>query len=147
MSDLKYFSVEATLGGVWTNLSDGSYVPAADTFLGPNTKQWRKITATSPVLDGEYLIHATAGMVNEQVKWYLYGQDHVDLANLYTTLEAVFDQFDYRMRVTFENVQETWHCQVADYALERSQVFAHNCMAVFTATVPRFPSVVREEIV
>jgi hypothetical protein len=147
MSKLGYFKVEATLGGVWTDLSDGSYVPAADTFFGSTVKQWRKITATSPVLDGEYLIHATAGMVQEQMKWFIYGQNQVDLANLYNTMEAIFDQFDYRIRFVFDDFQETWHCQVGDYAVERSQVFTHNCMAVFTVTVPRFPGVVREEIV
>lgn len=145
MSALNYFKLEATYGGQWLDLSDGAFTPHSE-MLTASAKQWRRITATHPNLDGDYLVHATLGMVSEQVKIWCRGVDQVDLAGLYTTLEAVFEQFEFRIRITFDDFRETWLCQASDYSIERSHVWTHNAMAVFTATVPRFPDVTREEL-
>lgn len=148
MSELDYFTIEATLGGIWINLNEpGSFKPATDPNLAGTSKTKRRITTTSPVLDGDYLIHATAGQITEQLKIWVYGDDHTDLANNYQLLEQIFDQFDFRVRITMDNFREVWTCQASDYTLDRSQTMTHNCMAIFTASIPRFPSVYREEII
>lgn len=147
MSDLGYFKVSATYLGSWIDLNDGiDYRLASDPSLANVTKPRRKIVATSPVLDGEYLLHATTGMMVESMKWWIYGEDQADLASNLLQLESIFDQFDYRVRVNFDNYQETWTCQLADVTIERSQVYAHSLMAGLTAQIPRFPTPVREEV-
>jgi hypothetical protein len=147
MMDGLYLGVEATYQGEWVNLHDMlNYKLAAEPSLTSSARSWRKITATSPVMDGEYLIHATLGMVVEQMKWWVYGGDQVQLAENIWTLEEIFNQYDYRMRLAFDNYFETWECQLADTTTERGHVYSHNKMAGFTASIPRFPSVVREAI-
>lgn len=148
MSDLEYFDIAATFMGGWVDLNDGiAYTVATDPTLTSSAKTRRKILATSPVLDGDYLIHATDAMVTEQLKFWVYGIDQAELASNLLNLESIFDQYDYRVRIVADNYQEIWTCQMADITIERSQVYLHNLMAGFTATVMRFPTPVREELV
>jgi hypothetical protein len=147
MSKLEYVGIEATYFGDWINLNDrANFDLAADTSLSNSARSWRKVTATSPVMDGDYLIHATLGMVTEQMKWWVRGGDQVQLAENLWQLQELFDQYDYRLRLTFNDYVETWQCQLADTTIERTHVYMHSAMAAFTASIPRFPDVAREKI-
>jgi hypothetical protein len=143
-SGLRYFKIEASYQGHWVDLNDMlNYSLASDTSLTSTARPWRKITATSPVMDGEYLVHATLGMVTESLKWWVHGQTQVDLAENLWRLEEIFDQYSYRLRLYFDDYVETWDCQLADTTTERQHVYMHSIMAAFTASVPRFPEVSR----
>lgn len=147
MTKLNYFGMQATYFGDWINLNDViNFEVSADTTLSSTSRAWRKITATSPVMDGDYLVHATLGMVTEQLKFWVRGGDQVQLAENLWQLEKLFDQYDYRIRLSFEDYVETWQCQLADTTIERTHVYIHSAMASFTASIPRFPDVAREQI-
>lgn len=144
---LDYLAAEISFGSRWINLNDRlSYRIAGDTTMETSTKTWRKVTTESPILGGNYLIHAVPEMVAEQIGVWIYGNSQTDLSdNLFTLLE-LFEQYDYRIRWTFDEYREYWRCQLADASMSRGQVWTHSQMAKATFTVPRYPDVSREHI-
>lgn len=144
---LDYMAVEVSWGSQWVNINDHDrYEISADGTRDSTTKSWRKTTADSPVLGGNYLVHAVPDMVSEQVTVRVRGVDQTDLADNYFTLMAMFEQIDFRIRWSFNEYREYWRCQLADTVMSRNQVWTHNLMGVATFTVPRYPDVERERI-
>lgn len=144
---MKYMCVEISYGSKWINLSDGvTYKIASEQTRDTTQKTWRKTVAQSPVLGGDYLIHAVPDMVAEQVGVWVYGQDQTELSDNFWFLQELFEQFDYRIRWTFDEYREYWRCQLAAATTSRGQVWTHNTMAFSSFTVPRYPDVTRERI-
>lgn len=144
---LTYLAVEVSYGSQWVNINDGErWKINAENTRTASAKTWRKTMASSPVLGGEYLIHAVPEMVVENVSVWVYGQDQTDTADNYWFLQELFEQLDFRIRWTFNEYREYWHCQLADSVGERGHVMTHNQMAQLSFSVPRFPNVSRERI-
>lgn len=142
---LSYLAVEVSWGSTWVNINDGErFKIAAEQTRDSVAKTWRKITAESPVLGGNYLIHATPEMVAEQIGVFVYGNTQTDLSDNLHLIQELFEQYDYRIRWTMNEYREYWTCQLADAQFSRGQVWTHNQMAVVNFTVPRYPDVVRE---
>lgn len=142
-----YLAVEVSWGSRWIDINDGvSFEISAENTRNTVAKSWRKITATSPVLAGDYLIHATPEMVAETISLWVRGEDHVELNENIDLVERLFTQMDYKIRWTYDDYRETWTCQLADSSSARNHVWAHNTMASMSFTVPRYPDVVRERI-
>jgi len=146
-SGLDYMSAEISYGSRWVNLNDGdTYKIAGDSTRDTTSKTWRKVTAESPILGGNYLIHAVPEMVSEQIGVWVYGTSQTDVSENLFGLTDLFEQYDYRIRWTFDEYRETWRCQLADTAMSRGQVWTHSTMAKAVFTVPRYPTVTRERI-
>ena len=144
---LSYLAVEISYAGSWVNLNDQMrYRINAEQTRDQTQKGWRKVTATSAVLGGDYLIHAVPEMVTEQVAVWVYGQDQTDLADNFWFLHELFEQYDYRIRWTFNEYREYWRCQLAEASSSRGHVMTHNVMAMCGFQVPRYPDVERERI-
>lgn len=144
---LTYLACEISYGGEWVNLNDGEQFRLnAQNTRDTTSKTWRKITATSPILGGNYLVHAVPEMVNEQVSVWVHGNTQTDLSDNFFFLTELFEQFDYRIRWTFNEYREYWRCQIAEASSSRGQVWTHSQMAMCTFTVPRYPDVERERI-
>jgi len=140
-------AVEVSWGSKWVNLNDGeSFRINADQTRDTTSKTFRTIKATSPVLGGDYLIHAVPEMVSETISVWVYGQDQTDVADNFWYLQQLFEQYEYQIRWTFNEYREYWTCQMAEASYVRGQVWTHNLMAQSTFTVPRYPSVDRERI-
>jgi len=144
---LDYLAVEITFGTRWVNLNDGeTYKISGDQTRDTTTKSWRKTIADSPVLGGNYLVHAVPDMVSEVIGVYVYGQTQSEVADNLFGLNALFEQYDYRIRWTTDDYREYWRCQLADVSMSRGQVWTHSLMAVAHYTIPRYPDVTRERI-
>lgn len=144
---LHYLAVEISYGSRWINLNDGErFRINADQTRSATAKTWRKTLATSPVLGGDYLIHAVPEMVVENVGLWVYGDTQTDLADNYWGVQEMFEQWDYRIRWTFDEYREYWRCQLADSTGDRGQVWTHNQMASMSFSVPRYPNIERERI-
>ena len=144
---LDYLSAEVSWGTRWVNLNDGEkYKIAGDDTRDSTAKSWRKITADSPILGGNYLIHAVPDMVSEQMSVWVYGQTQTELSDNLFGLQDLFEQYDFRIRWTFDEYRETWRCQLADTTMSRGQVWTHSMMAKATFTIPRYPDVAREHL-
>jgi hypothetical protein len=144
---MKYLAVEVSYGSQWVDLNDGErFKVSAEGTRDATAKTWRKFTAQSPVLGGDYLIHAVPEMVRENLSVWVYGQDQVDLADNLFFLDELFEQLDYRIRWTTDDYREYWRCQLADGTSSRNHVWTHSLMAMSSFQVPRYPQVTRERI-
>jgi hypothetical protein len=144
---LGYLAVEISYGSRWVNLNDGeSYKINGDQTRDTTSKSWRKVTADSPVLGGNYLIHAVPDMVNETIAVWIYGQSQSEVADNLFGLNMLFEQYDYRIRWTLDDYREYWRCQLAEAAMSRGMVWTHSLMAMASFTIPRYPDVTRERI-
>jgi hypothetical protein len=144
---LDYMAAEISFGSQWINLNDGvNYKIAGDGTRDTTAKTWRKVTATSPILGGDYLVHAVPEMVSEAVGVWVYGANQTELADNLFNLTDLFEQFDYRIRWTFDEYREYWRCQLADATVARGQVWTHSLMARAEFRVPRYPEVTREHL-
>jgi hypothetical protein len=141
------FQLAIDWGGRWLDLNDKLNYEVGGEFMSQSSVTWRKVQVTSPVTEGSYTVHAVREMVTEQVQLYVRGANQFEMQLNIKRLEELFGRLDYRLRLDFDDYRETWSCQTAEYTYERSRVYAHNGMAVFTASVPRFPTVAVERIV
>lgn len=144
---LDYLAAEISYGTRWVSLNDGvTYKIGSDGTRDSTAKTWRKVTADSPILGGNYLIHAVPEMVSESITIWVYGATQTEVSDNLFTLLGLFEQYDYRIRWTFDEYREYWRCQLADAMLSRGQVWTHNQMAQAQFTVPRYPDVASEHI-
>jgi len=144
---LQYFNLEISYAGQWVSLNDGDrYKINADSTRDTVTKSWRKVTATSPVLGGDYLIHAVPEMVLETIAIWVHGDTQDDLGDNYNTLIYMFEQYDFRLRWTFNEYREYWRCQLAESTSARGHVWTHNNMASVQFSVPRYPNITTERV-
>ncbi len=144
---LDYLAAEVSWGSRWINLNDGEvYKISGDETRDSTQKTWRKVTADSPILGGNYLIHAVPDMVSEQISVWVYGQSQTELSDNLFLLTELFEQYDFRIRWTLDEYRETWRCQLADASMSRGQVWTHSTMARCEFAVPRYPDVAREHI-
>ena len=144
---LDYMAVEISYGTRWINLNDGEiYKVSGDGTRDSTQKTWRKVTADSPILGGNYLIHAVPEMISEQIGVWVYGSSQTEVSDSLFALTELFEQYDYRIRWTFDEYRETWRCQLADATMSRGQVWTHSTMARAEFNIPRYPDVVREHI-
>lgn len=144
---LSYMACEISYGGAWVNLNNhDQFVINAASTRENSQRSWRKITTTSPVLGGNYLIHAVPEMVSETISVWITGNTQTDLADNLSFIDELFEQFDYRIRWTYNEYREYWRCQLAEASTSQGQVWTHSQMAMATYQVPRYPSVDRERI-
>jgi hypothetical protein len=144
---LDYMAVEISYGSRWVSLNDGLvYKVGAEGTRDSTAKTWRKTLADSPILGGNYLIHAVPDMVAEQIGVWVYGGTQTEVSDNLFGLTDLFEQYDYRIRWTFDEYREYWRCQLADASVSRNQVWTHSLMAKADFTVPRYPDVTREHL-
>ena len=143
---LDYLGAEISYGTRWVNLNDGVNYKIGAESRESSAKTWRKVTAESPILGGNYLIHAVPEMVTEQLSVWVYGSTQTEVSDNLFGLTDLFEQYDYRIRWTFDEYREYWRCQLADATMSRGQVWTHSLMASTQFTVPRYPDVTREHI-
>lgn len=141
---LDYLAVEISWGSRWINLNDGAtYRISAQGTRDTGARNWKKTTVESPVLAGNYLVHAVPDMMTQQVMVWVHGDSQTELGENYHTLLDLFSQWSYRLRWTLDEYQETWNCQLADASVSRNHVWTHSLMAAATFTVPVYPDVER----
>lgn len=144
---LTFMAAEVSYGSRWVNINDGEiYKISAEQTRETTAKSWRKVTTTSPILGGDYLIHAVPEMVGEHLSVWVYGASQTEVSDNLFALTEMFEQYDYRIRWTFDEYREYWRCQLADATMSRGQVWTHNLMAKADFAIPRYPDVTREHI-
>lgn len=143
---LTSYAMSIDYGGRWLDLNDKLNYEVGGETQNSTAVTWRKVVVTSPVAEGAYTVHAVREMVNEQVQIYVRGANQWESQLNLKRLEKLFSRLDFRLQLDFDDYREIWQCQTADYQYERSRVYAHNGMSVFTATVPRFPTVTIEQL-
>lgn len=138
---MKHFDVEVSYQGGWVSLehSDGFSIHAES--LTPSPVTWRRTTASSPIMDGDVLIHATKGMGVLTLAIIVEGHDQGDVYEKVLLLEEILEQFSFRVRVTRDSLRETYVCQVPnDVSVDMSHIQTHNNRALVRTTIPHLPA-------
>lgn len=144
---LDYLAVEISWGSRWINLNDHiRYQIAADGTRDNTSETYRKTTVQSPILGGEFLVHAVPEMVTETLGIWIYGETQTDLSENFAYARELFSQWSFRLRWTLDDARETWNCQLPDANSSRNQIWTHNLMARQSYTIPRFSEVTYETV-
>lgn len=143
---LDAFDCEIYYGGRWVSLNDMvNYQVAADSF-SDRSQSRRRVTATSPVYDGTFEVHSVLENVTEQISVRIYGQSQNEVTENFLLLRDAFAQTRYNVRLRLSDHLETWLCMPAEWNLDRTHVYVHNCQAVMKLSIPRFPNPTYEVI-
>lgn len=128
---------------VTLNLNDHvSYAISGNSTRESITPTYNQIKASSPALEGEYLIHSTRGMITETVQVWVYGTTQAQVQGRFGALKAAFEEWSFQLAWTWADYSETWNCNaVASFTADMSQTLLHNYLASVTMQVPRFPTV------
>jgi hypothetical protein len=138
--------IEVHTGTHWLSLNDHyNYILGAKT-LDTSTQSQRNHSATSPLYDGEFVVHSTLGNVTETIEVYVLGNDQVTVGDNLARLMDAFRQSMYNVRRTFGTDVEVWTCWPSEYSIQRGHVNIHNKRATIAFSVPRLPKVSREVI-
>lgn len=142
-----YVGCEISYGSQWVNLNDTiNFKIGADNTRDGTSKTYRKTSVQSPVLSGSYLVHAVPDMVSEQISVWVYGEDQTNLNDNVSFLQTLFEQWNYRIRWTFDEYRQYWECQLADINISQNQVWTHSQMAQLSMTIPRFAEITSETL-
>lgn len=134
--------------GGWIDLEDleGGYEVHKDT-RATQSVTFRKQEISSPYVEGTFTNEAVRENVTEPLVIYVYGDSAFELDARVSAVTDALEQLQYEIKAQIGNLEETWTCSTADYAVETSQEFIHATMALIRAQVPRLPTVVKAEVV
>lgn len=141
------FDFEVFNGVTWVTLNDHINFYVGGDSLGSNTQGRRRFTVQSSMYDGDFEVHSTASSVTEQVTVYVLGATQLDVSDNIESLRKWFSQATFNIRITRDEVRETWRCFPAEWSVDRGQVMSHNKMAQMRLSIPRFPKVTYEAVV
>lgn len=140
------FNFEASWHDQWVSLNDTTRFKVHGDALGSQQVTRRRVTVTSPFYDGEYEVGSVKENVKETVTLWVRAPSQSQLTEHLLLLEDIFSQSVYNLRKTLDEDREVWVCYSADYSIDRGHINLHNCMALFSAEVPRLPHVHHEVI-
>lgn len=137
--------IEVSYAGLWRSLNDRvHYVTMVDGF-GVIEQTHRRKTVSSDFYAGDYTVRAVPESVKRTWKVLVQGSNQTDLESaVWDDLVPWFRQDVYNVRVMKNEVVETYQCEKADYAIDQSHVYLHNCRAVVSLTFSSRPTVSRE---
>lgn len=111
--------------------------------VGPGAVVWRLHEVTSPYVHGSTLVGAAKERTIMPLTIMVEGSSHADLVANASVLARCFEQFSYRVGITWDNVDYEWECRPANYTIGPEGGFEGSLFRVkrllFTAQVPRQP--------
>lgn len=108
---------------------------------------WRKQDVSSDWLEGTYTNHAVRGNVIEPVAVYVTAATPYALSVKMDALTDALGQIQYGLKVRFGDLEETWTCFPADYAVEAGQELRFATMALVRAQIPHLPTITKAQVV
>jgi hypothetical protein len=141
MSDFAYFQVSVSrtsLGLPTLDLNDRLAYITADQIFGAQ-QAWNRQTAKSPYVDGEFLVNASRGLVQDRFSVQVLGSSQSQLQSRIKDLTDAFGQPSYVLTVTMEDGVYPYSCQPADYQVDWTAARWMARQVLVTFTVPRQP--------
>lgn len=134
--------------GGWLQLQDpdNGYELHKDSFNGSSVGS-RKTTIESDWVEGEYVTRAVRTNVNENVAVWVEGATPFECWGRVEAFVAGLEQLQFKLRATFADSRETWTCFYSDYQIESSQEMRFSTLVLVRATIPRLPTLLREQVV
>lgn len=123
MSDFAYFGssiTRASLGLPPLDLNDNVTYMLSNQILG-GTMTWNRQVVKSPYVDGEYLVNAAKGSIQEQFGVQVLAPSQGALQLAIQALIDAFTQFSYVLTVQQDDAVYRFTCQPADYTVDWTQ--------------------------
>lgn len=139
-------SIDADISyaGLWYSLNDHRhYRLMADAFGQYDQTHTRK-TVKSNFYAGDYTVRAVKDSTKRTWKVLVNGVDQSDLEQAAQNLIDWFSQDYYNVREKQNEVVTTMLCEKADYNVDASHVYAHNCKRLVSLNFSVNPTVSRE---
>ena len=115
-----------------------SYRIEAGSFAQQATSKKRQ-EATSPFLEGTYIVNALRENVTEQLNVYVYGSSPSDFQSKLQVLKDAFDLNEFVVTRTLGDSVHTWNCYSSDYSLTTQREFMHAKMGLLSVQLLRRP--------
>ena len=135
------FDAEISDAGRLHSLNDHFNFKVSPEGFGINAQTFRRKDVTSDYFEGSYNVHSVRDNTKRSVEVWVYGADQTQVTENILDLVNWFTADAYNIRIRTGDSLETWLCQPADYSIDRSHVFLHNCMAKATFTISVSPKV------
>lgn len=138
------FDVQVVVNGLDVTIADpvtGVGYTLDSTTRANRQQQWRKVTVSSPFVEGEYDVQAVRGNVTEQVSVYVRGETHEDLTQKVLALTDAIESPAFTVTWRAETMTETWDCTFAEYAINAQHEFNFATMCQVVLSIPRRPRV------
>lgn len=147
MSGLLAVTAEIETPGGWLSLEDpeNGYSLHKESFASRQFTS-RKVELEGDWVEGSYVARAVRGNTNETLAVFIEGATPFEREMRQQELVSGLEQLQYRMRVTEGDSRETWTCFYTDYQLEATQELRFSTLVILRATVPRLPTVLREQV-
>lgn len=145
MSDFEHFHCEISrleLSLAPLDLNDHVNYQVASEILG-GSQTWRRMSVSSPYVDGEYTVNATRGRVEERFGVQVYAEDQQTLQENIGLLVDAVSQFRFQLRLEMDEAVYIWQCEAADYTLDFNQSRMMAKRALVNLLIPRSPKLVR----
>ena len=140
-------SVDAEISylGIWRSLNDHRRYRLATEGFGRHDQTFTRKTVKSGFYSGDYTVRSTKDATKRTWAVLVNGVDQTDLEEALVDLtENWFGQDFYNVRVKKNEYVETWLCDKADYSVDASHVYLHNCKALVSLNFAVHPTVTRE---
>lgn len=123
------------------NLNDHSkfYVSGADGAIFGSTVQWRRQTAQSPFVEGQFTVNAVRDVVEDKFAVEVLGTDQVSLQLNLQELVDAFSQSYFNVTMQLDNAVYTYACEPSDYTIDWTRARWHNHQALITFALRRSP--------
>lgn len=101
--------------------------------------QHRRKTATSPFVEGEYVVSSLRNNVTEQLNVYVNGATQYASRLSLKSLQAALEQPSFTVVRTVDNWKTTWSCYASDYTMQASKPLIHAKMVLVQIQLLRDP--------
>jgi hypothetical protein len=140
--------VEVSYAGLWHSLNDHFNYRMGTEGFGVAEQTRRRKSVSNDFFEGDFEVRSVRASVKRTLDVWVYGADQVEvqenIARLVDEDSGWFSQDAYNVRVRLNEYAETWLCDSADYSVDGSHIFLHNCMARVRLTFSTAPKVSKE---
>jgi hypothetical protein len=139
MADLAISVKLYTGASTYIELNDKATFWVADGSFENQAVQHRRKTATSPFVEGEYVVSNLRGNVTEQLNVYVKGATQYAVRSSLKTLQTALEQQTFQVVRTIDNWKTTWTCYASDYTMQSSKPLLHSKLVLVQIQLIRDP--------
>ena len=97
----------------------------ADGSFAQQSVQHRRKTASSPFLEGEYVVSSLRQNVTEQLSVYVSGVSQYATQTAVVALQNGLEQTQFTVVKRLNNMQTTWSCYASDYTMQSNRALTN----------------------
>lgn len=137
---------EISYEGLWHSLNDHFNFRLFTEGFNKYDQTYRRQTVSSQFYAGDYQVRAVKE--NRKFAWQVacYGENQTELEENIDAVIAWFTQDSFNVRTAKNEILETFLADTADYTVDGSHIYLHNCMAICTFNFQVSPVSIKETV-